>query len=122
MPAMPREALLSHPDTLECTLYRANEENPEAEELDLGDGHIRLLGAFQAPPEWDALACEEYFADMPAEAFVTAQIDSAANLELGDYVAVVSASGQVSMYYVYDWLTTSTEPLYVLIQDDEELD
>ena len=41
--------LKDHPDALDCTLYRPDENDPDAEELELGDGHVLFEGAFEAP-------------------------------------------------------------------------
>lgn len=42
-----RAAILENPDALECTLYRPDEYDEEAEEQDLGDARIVISGPFQ---------------------------------------------------------------------------
>nr|MBF0685696.1 hypothetical protein [Pseudomonas sp.] len=122
-----RAAILENPEALECTLYRADEYDADAEEQDLGDGRLVILGPFQAPAEWDAKDREDYFDGTPTEAFVTAQIASEAAPESGaaftavpgDYAAVTEAPGKISMFYVWDCLN-DTEGKYVLIREEEE--
>src|SRR3546814_2838482 len=48
-----RAAILENPEALECTLYRPDEYDEEAEEQDLGDARIVISGPFEAPAEWD---------------------------------------------------------------------
>lgn len=118
-------SLLDHADAQDCTVYRPDDRDPDAEELELGDARILLTGQFVAPADWDALAREDYFDGHEEELFVTARIESEAVkgtqgyflTEPGDYVAVV-ADGEVQMYYVYDLADGS----YVLIRDDETLE
>ncbi|WP_043310747.1 hypothetical protein [Pseudomonas sp. ML96] len=115
-------SLKNHPDVLDCTVYRPDENDPDAEELELGDARIVIEGAFEAPGEWDAAEREDYFDDSDPALFVTALIECEAKAdsgqhfvaEPGDYVAVVRGL-QVEMYYVYDRADTS----YVLIRDDQ---
>ena len=114
--------LKDHPDALDCTLYRPDENDPDAEELELGDARILIEGAFEAPAEWDAVEREEYFDDSDPALFFNARIECEAKAdsgeyfvaEPGDYVAVVRGL-KVEMYYVYDRADAS----YVLIRDDQ---
>ncbi|HSC85538.1 MAG TPA: hypothetical protein VLC30_18145 [Pseudomonas sp.] len=118
-----RAAVLDHDDAQDCTIYRPDENDPDAEELELGDARIVFDGPFVAPAEWDAHDREEYFDGSAEELFVTARIESEAApgssefflAEPGDYVAVV-ADGAVQMYFVCDLADRS----YVLIRDDEQ--
>lgn len=122
-----RAAILANPEALECTLYRADEYDTEAEEQDLGDARILFQGPFQAPAEWDAKDREDYFDGTAAEAFVTARIaceaapDSGAAFTAvpGDYAAVNEAPGKISMFYVWDCLNEA-EGEYVLIREEED--
>src|SRR6218665_2156979 len=43
-----RAAILANADAQDCTLYRLDESDPEAEEEDLGDGKVLFLGQFEA--------------------------------------------------------------------------
>lgn len=125
--AQSRTAILENPDALECTLYRADEYDTEAEEQDLGDARMLVLGPFQAPAEWDAKDREDYFDGTPPEAFITARIaceaapDSGASFTPvpGDYAAVTETPGKISMFYVWDCLNDA-EGEYVLIREEED--
>lgn len=118
-------SLLDHDDAQDCTVYRPDERDPDAEEQELGDARILFTGPFEAPADWDARDREDYFDGSDEALFVTARIESEAVkgtaghfvAEPGDYVAVV-ADGEVQMYYVYDLADES----YVLIRDDETLE
>ncbi len=125
-----RREILGNPQALDCTLYRADEDDPDAEEEDLGDARILFRGAFQPPAEWDAEACAAYFDEYdPAlffHAFIECEAEPAARgfftPDVGDYVAVMLAEGGVAMYYVHDWHEDDQGRLCVLIRDDEELE
>lgn len=125
-----RQAILKHPDAQDCTLYRPDERDPDAEELDLGDGKILFSGPFQAPADWDAAEREDYFGDCAPELFVTARIQCEAKPasagyfepEIGDYVATVPGLGEVLMYYVHDFLDEEDGTTYILARDEELLD
>src|SRR3546814_17925088 len=67
-----RAAILENPEALECTLYRPDEYDEEAEEQDLGDARIVISGPFEAPAEWDAKDRDDYLAGTAPEAFVVA--------------------------------------------------
>nr|WP_322940097.1 hypothetical protein [Pseudomonas sp. s4] len=125
----PRQEILNHPDALNCTVYRPDEQDPDAEEQDLGDGKVLITGAFEPPQDWDAHQREDYFGEEDPTHFVSAHIECLAKPatreffmpESGDYVAVQSSLGDVVMYYVYDHEETEHGRHYVLIRDDEEL-
>lgn len=125
-----RQAILNHPDAQDCTLYRPDEANPDAEERDLGDARILFTGAFQPPADWDAAQRAEYFGDSAAELFVTARIECEAKplaagyftAEIGDYLATMPGSGEVVMFFVHDYDEDDSGRSYVLIRDDESLD
>ncbi|MBF7730033.1 hypothetical protein [Pseudomonas sp. N040] len=124
-----RRAILEDPQALDCTLYRADEEDADAEEEDLGDARIRFAGAFRAPAAWGAAACAEYFGDDDPGLFSCAYIECVAAVstaafftaEVGDYVAVMTAAGQVEMFFVHDCSEDEAGRLCVLIRDDEPL-
>lgn len=124
-----RQDVLTHPDAQDCSLYRPDEHDPDAEELDLGDGKILFSGAFEPPLEWDAHQREDYFGEEDPQRFVTARIECLAepgsaaffSAESGDYLAVQPSPGEVVMYYVYDQQDDERGRHYVLIRDDEEL-
>lgn len=125
-----RQAILNHPDAQDCTLYRPDEEDPDAEEQDLGDAKILFTGAFQAPADWDAQERAEFFGDSAEELFMTAAIECEAKplsagyfiAEAGDYLAVMPGLGAVVMYYVYDCNEDEQGRTYVLIREDESQD
>ncbi|MEX6504335.1 hypothetical protein [Pseudomonas zhanjiangensis] len=133
MPATPsaqRAFVLNHPAAQDCSLYRPDQRDPDAEEQDLGDGKVLFTGAFQPPVEWDAQERADYFGDSAPELFVSACIESEANplsrgyfsAEVGDYLAVMPGLGEVVMYYVHDCLEDDDGRHYVLIRDDQPLD
>jgi hypothetical protein len=57
-----RLTILSHPEAQDCTVYRPDEADDQADELDLGDAKVLFTGVFQAPQEWDALQREAFSA------------------------------------------------------------
>lgn len=125
-----RLAILQHPDAQECTVYRADEQDPEAEEVDLGDAKVLFCGPFEAPADWDAAEREEYFGDSAPELFVTARIECEAKpgskshftVDIGDYVAAQPGQGEVLMFYVHDYLEDDSGCTYVLLRDEEVLE
>lgn len=125
-----RQAILGNPQALECTLYRPDENDPDAEEEDLGDARILFAGPFQAPAEWDAETREEFFGDADPALFETALIECEAApgssafflAEVGDYVAAMPGQGGVAMYYVHDCQEDENGRRCVLIRDDQPLD
>lgn len=125
-----RQAVLDHPEGLECTLYRPDQNDPDAEEMDLGEARILLAGPFQAPADWDDEECEAFFGDDDPELFVTALVECQAEpgsaafflVEEGDYLAAMPGGGEVTMYYVYDCQEDEQGRHCVLIRDDQTLD
>ena len=127
-----RLAILQHADAQDCTVYRADEQNqdPDAEEVDLGDAKVLFCGPFEAPADWDAAEREEYFADSAPELFVNARIECEAkpgskshfSVDIGDYVAAQPGQGEVVMFYVHDYLEDDTGCTYVLLRDEEVLE
>ena len=125
-----RQAILADPAALDCSLYRADETDEEAEEEDLGEARILFRGPFVAPAEWDVAACAAYYEDADPALFCTALIECLAEPqsaafftpEVGDYVAVVTASGSVEMYYLHDWHEDDQGRCCVLIRDEVDLD
>lgn len=124
-----RRAVLDSAEAVECTVYRPDENDPDAEEEDLGEARILFGGAFVAPTEWREEECEEFFGDDDPELFVTARIECEAAPssssyfvpEIGDYLAAVPGQGEVVMYYVHDWEEDDDGLHCVLIRDDVQL-
>lgn len=124
-----RQQLLGHPDSLDCCLYRPDEEDADAEELDLGDARVLLQGQFQPPADWDEQTCEDYFDDSDPADFVAALLEPCAapgtrqhfRPQPGDYVAVSEADGRVQMYYLYECLEQDDGLHCVLIREHDEL-
>lgn len=125
-----RHSVLDSPDARDCTLYRpVEEDDPDAEEEDLGDARIVFQGPFQAPAHWGEAELEEFFGDEDPEQFVAALIECCAppsssqyfTAEPGDYVAVVNERGQIHMYYLYSSHEQNDGLHCVLIHDDEAL-
>ncbi|MNQ62396.1 hypothetical protein D3C85_767390 [compost metagenome] len=123
-----RQAVLGHADALDCSLYRPDENDLDAEEEDLGDARILFTGPFQAPAEWSTQDREDYFGDIDPTAFVTARIECQADpasrefflADAGDFVAVVATSGEVQMFYLYDCNEDEDGMHCVLVREDEE--
>ncbi|MNZ29632.1 hypothetical protein D3C78_468840 [compost metagenome] len=124
-----RLAVLGSADAQDCTVYRPDDNDPDAEEEDLGDARILFTGPFQVPAEWSEVECAEFFDDADPELFVTALIECEAAPsargyfapEIGDYVAATLASGEVAMFYVQDCSEDERGRQCVLIRDDEPL-
>lgn len=125
-----REMILNHANALECTVYRSDENDPDLEELDLGDARIVFTGAFIPPIEWNDEACAAFFEDNDPDLFCTALIECEAPVasknfftpDVGDYVAVVDKKGSVTMYFLYDWNEDDSGRSCVLIKDDSEIE
>lgn len=124
-----RLAILRSAQAQDCTVYRPDENDPDAEEEDLGDARILFTGPFQVPADWNEQACTEFFDDADPTLFVTAFIECEAAPasrgffvpEVGDYVAVTPEPDQVVMYYVHDCSEDEHGRKCVLIRDDEPL-
>ena len=127
MPALSRDELLSHPDALDCTIYRAHPTDPEGEEQDMGDARVVITGPFEAPVEWDAKERADYFDGMPEEDFFTAVFASEAapdsrehfTVEADDYAAVTQADGSIAMYCVCE---RTEDGNYVLLREEDDGD
>jgi hypothetical protein len=127
-----RLAILENPQAQDCTVYRADEKNQDAdaEEVDLGDAKVLFCGPFEAPTDWDAAEREDYFGESAPELFVNARIECDAKpgskshftADIGDYVAAQPSLGEVVMYYVHDYLDDDTGCTYVLHRDEEVLE
>ena len=125
-----RLAILENPEAQDCTVYRADDQAPEAEEVDLGDAKVLFCGPFEAPADWDAAEREDYFGDSAPELFVNARIECEAKpgskghftVDIGDYVAAQPGLGEVVMFYVHDYLEDDTGCTYVLLRDEEVLE
>jgi len=126
----PRAAILQHSEAQDCTLYRPNERDPDAEETDLGDAKVLFIGPFQAPEEWDEETRAAFFDELDPSLFVTARIEcealpSARDFfvpRIGDYLATTSAEGQVVMFFVEECYAHAHSNSYLLIRDDQPLD
>lgn len=124
-----RLSVLEHPAALDACLYRPDEQDPEAEELDLGDARVLLEGTFAAPAEWDADTREAYFDGSDPADFHAARIEVCARPgsraffqpQPGDYVALSLADGSVQMYYLYESLEQDDGLHVVLIREDDAL-
>ncbi|MBM7059999.1 hypothetical protein JQX08_04710 [Pseudomonas sp. UL073] len=120
-------AILNSGDAQNCTIYRPDENDPDAEETDMGDAVIVLTGPFEPPAEWDAAERDDFYADIDPALFHTGYIECEAepgtagffSAEPGDYVAVMPGKGKVVMYYVYDFYEDDEGRDCVLIRDDE---
>ncbi len=125
-----RQAVLQSPQAQDCTVYRADERDPDGEEQDLGDARILFSGPFEAPADWDAREREAFFGDADPALFVSALIECEAKPatagffvpEEGDYVASMAEQGQVVMFYVHECSEDENGRHCVLIREDEELD
>lgn len=125
-----RQAILDNPQAQDCTVYRPDETDLDAEELDLGDAKVLFTGPFVAPVEWDAQEREDFFADSDPALFVTAYIECEAKpgskayfqASVGDYVAAMPGLGEVVMYCVEDYSEGDKGRLFVLLRDDQTLD
>ncbi len=124
-----RRAVLDSAEAVDCTVYRPDENDPDAEEDDLGEARIVFTGPFEAPAEWSPAEREEFFGDDDPEQFFTARIECEAEPsssayfvpEMGDYLAAVTGQGEVAMYYVHDCEEDDDGLHCVLIRDDVEL-
>ena len=125
-----RLAILENPEAQDCTVYRADDQDLEAEEVDLGDAKVLFCGPFEAPADWDAAEREDYFGDSAPELFVNARIECEAKpgskshftVDIGDYVAAQPGLGEVVMFYVHDYLEDDSGCTYVLLRDEEVLE
>ena len=124
-----RQAILAHEQARDCSVYRADEDDEDAEEQDLGDARILFVGPFQAPDAWNEAERAAFFDELDPKLFVTAFIEcgSPANSkaffqpDLGDYVACMTSEGLVEMYFVHDWQEDDRGRLCVLVRDEEPL-
>lgn len=124
-----RQQLLADAQALECTLYRPDENDPDAEEEDLGDARILLAGVFVPPQDWSAQDCADFYDGEDPEGFFSARIECEAapgssrffTVEPGDYVAVMQ-EGVVSMYFVCDSHEDDAGTHCILQHDEIDLD
>ena len=121
-----RQHVLDAADALDCTVYRPDEDDLDAEEEDLGDAKVLFTGPFEPPQDWDAAEREDYFDGTDPALFVTALIACEAKPgskafftpQAGDLLAAMNA-GKVEMYFVCERLDDENGSSYVLIRDDE---
>ncbi len=124
-----RQAILGHAQALDCTVYRSDDDDEDAEEEDLGDARILFVGPFQAPESWSETERAAFFDELDPQLFVTAFIECEAAAQssaffladIGDYVATMTAVGQVEMFFVHDWHESDEGRLCVLVRDEEPL-
>lgn len=123
--ALSRADVLSHPQALDCTIYRANLEQEDGEEQDMGDARVVITGTFEPPAEWNEKERADYYDGMPPQAFVTAHFASEAGadskgfftVEADDYAAVTEPDGSVAMFYVCERLADDS---YVLLREEDD--
>jgi len=121
-----RQHVLDAADALDCTVYRPDEDDLDAEEEDLGDAKVLFTGPFEPPQEWDAAEREDYFDGTDPALFVTALIACEAKPgskafftpQAGDLLAAMNA-GKVEMYFVCERLDDENGSSYVLIRDED---
>jgi hypothetical protein len=123
-----REAVLGDPASLDCSLYRPDEDDPDAEELDLGEAMVVVRGLFQAPDSWDAATLDDFLDGGDPQDFFAAVLEPCAAPgsrqhflpRAGDYLAVSQSDGQVQMYYLYECLEQDDGCHCVLIREHHE--
>lgn len=123
-----RQAILADSSALDATVYRPDDNDPDAEELDMGDAKVLFLGPFEAPIEWDAAEREDFFDDADPALFFSARIECESQPgtsaffvpEVGDYLAVMDG-GKIQMYFLHDWREDNDGCTCVLIRDDIQL-
>lgn len=120
-----RQAVLNHPQALDCTLYRADDNDPDAEEEDLGDARLLFTGHVELPSHWSAAERDEYLDGAAAEDLLSALIECQAAPaskaffipDVGDYVACIGSDGQIAMYYLHDYEEDNQGRRCVLIRE-----
>ncbi|TWI52589.1 hypothetical protein IQ22_03359 [Pseudomonas duriflava] len=125
-----RQAVLHDPNVLDCTVYRPDEIDPDAEPIDLGDGKILFTGVFRTPEEWDEEVRNDFYGDIDPELFMTAHLECEAEPrtanffmpESGDLVAVMPGAGVVEMFYVYDYNEDDNGRTYILIKEIDTME
>jgi len=124
-----RQAVLTDAKALDSCFYRADDNDPEGEELDLGDAKVLFLGPFQAPTDWDAAEREEFFGESDPSVFFDALVECEAEPgskafflpEIGDFVAVMPSPDKVEMYFLHDWRDEEDGCHCVLVRADVDL-
>lgn len=124
-----RRAILADDAALDATVYRPDDNDPDAEEQDMGDAKVLFLGPFSAPADWDAAEREDFFDDADPALFFSARIEAEGEPgtpgffvpEVGDFLAVMSAPGTIQMYFLHDWREDEDGCTCVLIRDDIQL-
>lgn len=123
-----RNSVLDASNALDCCLYRPDEDDLDAEELDLGDARILFNGCFTPPSDWDAETLEDYYDGSDPDDFFSARIEPCAapgtrqyfQPQPGDQVAVTEADGKVRMYYLYECAELDEGFQGVLIREEED--
>lgn len=124
-----REAVLADAAALECSLYRPDEQDPDAEEEDLGEARVLLQGLFVPPSAWSAQEVADFYDGEDPQQFFSARIECEAApgsagffmVEPGDYAAVTE-DGLVVMYFVCDCHEDDAGLHCILQRDEIELD
>ncbi|TBU72291.1 hypothetical protein DNK10_21555 [Pseudomonas daroniae] len=122
-----RQRVLDAAESQDCTVYRPDEDDADAEEQDMGDARVLFTGAFEPPQEWDAAERDDYFDGSDPALFVTALIACEAKPgskaffkpQAGDYLAIMSRDGKVEMYFVCERLDDEQGSSFVLIRDEQ---
>lgn len=121
-----RLAVLNDPQALTATVYRAEDDDPDAEEQDLGEAKVLFQGPFSLPAHWTTLEKDEYLDGAELKDFYLALIECEAKpsakdffvADIGDYLAVVDeTTGQIRMYFVHDYEEDNQGRRCVLIED-----
>lgn len=121
-----RAKILSNPEAVMGSVYRAESEDDDAEELDMGDVRIVFQGAFEPPAEWTVEDRVEFYGEDDPTQFLAAFIECEAEPadaaffipEIGDYIGIVGEEGQVDMYFLYDLDEANDGMFCVLIKED----
>lgn len=122
-----RQRVLDAAESQDCTVYRPDEDDSDAEEQDMGDAKVLFTGPFEPPQEWDAAERDDYFDGSDPALFFTALVACEAKPgskaffipQAGDYLAIMSAGGKVDMYFVCERINDEQGPSFVLIRDEE---
>ncbi|UCJ14890.1 hypothetical protein K5Q02_13505 [Pseudomonas sp. MM211] len=122
-----RQRVLDAAESQDCTVYRPDEDDTDAEERDMGDAKVLFTGPFEPPHEWDAAERDDYFDGSDPALFFTALVACEAKPgskafftpQAGDYLATMSSAGKVEMYFVCERLDDEQGPSFVLIRDEE---
>lgn len=106
-----RQAVLDDAAALDATLYRADEEDEDAEEEDLGDARVLIEGPFVIPADWSEADREAYFDGSDPALFVQARIECLAPASSRQHFTPNPATRSPSPARTAWWrCTSSTKP------------